>query len=97
MIITPALCLLTDMPYACVLGTTLASMVAPSLMSVGTHRQLGNVVVSVVAPLVAGSAVGAFVSGQIAVRLPEEPLQWTFAAVIFSQGVIKFLALRGKG
>jgi len=95
-IITPALCMLTDMPYACVLGTTLTSMVPPSLVSVATHRQLGNVVVSAVLPLVAGSAIGAFASGQVAVRVPEEPLQWAFALVIFSQGASKFLALRGK-
>jgi uncharacterized membrane protein YfcA len=73
--ITPALCLFTDMSYTCVLGTTLASMVAPSLVSASTHWQIGNVVGPVVLPLVAGSACGAFMSGQVAVRVPEEPLQ----------------------
>ena len=95
-IITPALCLLTDMPYTCVLGTTLASMVPPSLVSVATHHQLGNVVISAVVPLVAGSAVGAFASGQFAIRLPEEPLQWLFAIFMFGQGALKYRALRGK-
>ena len=95
-IITPALCLLTEMPFACVLGTTLASMVPPSLVSVATHQQLGNVVGSAVLPLVCGSALGSFVSGQLAIRIPEEPLQWAFAIVIFGQGATKFRALRGK-
>ena len=95
-VITPALCLLTEMPFACVLGTTLASMVPPSLVSVGTHHQMGNVVASAVVPLVAGSALGSFASGQLAVRVPEEPLQWSFAIVIFAQGALKLWALRGK-
>ena len=95
-IITPALCLLTDMPYACVLGTTLASMVPPSLVSATTHHSLGNIVVSAVVPIIAGSALGAFVSAQVAVRAPEELLQWTFAFFIFSQGVLKYRALYGR-
>jgi len=95
-ILTPALCLLTDMPYACVLGTTLASMVPPALVSALTHHQMGNIVVAAVVPLVAGSAIGAFVSGQVAVRVPEEPLQWAFAVVMFSQGALKLWALRGR-
>ena len=57
-VVTPSLCLLTDMPYACVLGTTLASMVPPSLVSAGTHRQMGNVVGTVVMPLGRGSRCG---------------------------------------
>ena len=95
-IITPALCVLTDMPYAMVLGTTLASMVPPALVSVYTHHGMGNVVASAVVPLVIGSALGSFASGQVAVRVPEEPLQWVFAIVLFSQGALKLWALRGK-
>lgn len=95
-IITPALCLLSDMPYACVLGTTLASMVPPSLVSATTHHSLGNIVVSAVVPIIAGSALGAFVSAQVAVRAPEELLQWTFAFFIFSQGALKYRSLYGR-
>ena len=73
-VLTPALCLLTNMPHACVLGTTLASMVPPSLVSAATHSQVGNVVSAAVVPLVAGSALGAFASAQLALQLPEEPL-----------------------
>lgn len=95
-VLTPALCLLTDMPHACVLGTTLASMVPPSLVSAGTHAQIGNVLGAVVAPLVAGSAIGAFCGGQLAVRLPEEPLQWGFAIFCLWSGGSKLWSLRGK-
>ena len=95
-ILTPALCLLTDMPHACVLGTTLASMVPPSLVSAATHRQMGNVVTSAVAPLVLGSAVGAATAGQLAIRAPEEPLQWAFAAFLLLTGGRKLWTLRGK-
>lgn len=94
-ILTPALCLLTEMPHACVLGTTLASMVPPSLVSAATHRQMGNVVTGAVAPLVLGSAVGAAVAGQLAVRSPEEPLQWGFAAFLVLTGGRKLWTLRG--
>lgn len=95
-ILTPALCLLTEMPHACVLGTTLASMVPPSLVSAGTHAQMGNVVTSVVVPLVAGSAIGAFASGQVALKMPEEPLQWGFAVFCLAMGGHKLWSLRGK-
>eukprot|EP00325_Prymnesiales_sp_UTEX-LB-985_P010273 CAMPEP_0174714782 /NCGR_PEP_ID=MMETSP1094-20130205/19235_1 /TAXON_ID=156173 /ORGANISM="Chrysochromulina brevifilum, Strain UTEX LB 985" /LENGTH=73 /DNA_ID=CAMNT_0015914221 /DNA_START=311 /DNA_END=532 /DNA_ORIENTATION=+ len=69
-------------------------MVPPSLVSVATHAQMGNVVMSAVAPLVAGAAIGSFSSGQLAIRVPEEPLQWTFGLVIFSQGALKLWKLR---
>jgi uncharacterized membrane protein YfcA len=71
-------------------------MVPPALVSVYTHHGMGNVVASAVVPLVIGSALGSFASGQVAVRVPEEPLQWVFAIVLFSQGALKLWALRGK-
>ena len=84
------------MPYACVLGTTLASMVPPALVSATTHHGLGNVVTSAVLPLVGGAAVGAFGAGQVAVRVPEEPLQWAFAFFITGTGLRKYVSLIGK-
>ena len=95
-ILTPALCLFTEMPHACVLGTTLASMVPPSLVSAGTHRQMGNVVGTVVMPLVVGSALGAASAGQLAVRAPEEPLQWGFAIFLSASGARKLWSLRAR-
>ena len=96
-IVTPALCLLTDLPYVAVLGTTLASMVPPSLVSMATHHKLGNVSTAAVLPLCLGSAAGAFCGGQLAQHLPsEEPLQLLFAVVIAAMGGHKLRALRGK-
>ena len=95
-VITPALCLLTDMPHTCVLGTTLASMVPPSLVSAATHAQMGNVVAAAVAPLVAGSAIGAFATAQLALQMPEEPLQWGFALFLVAMGGHKLYSLRGR-
>jgi len=95
LVITPALCLMTDMPHVMVLGTTLASMIPPSLVSAVTHRQMGNVIVSAVGPLVAGSAIGAASAGQVAVRMPEEPLQWMFCTFLMLSGGRKLWTLRG--
>ena len=94
-VVTPALCLLTEMPYAMVLGTTLTSMVPPGLVSAATHHRLGNLVWAAAVPLCAGSACGAFGGGQLAVRMPEEPLQWLFAVFIAGMGGRKLWTLRG--
>ena len=96
-VITPSLCLLTDMEYAEVLGTTLASMIPPGIVSALTHHRMGNVNVGAVLPLCFGSAVGAYTGGQLAVHAPsEEPLQIIFALVIAAMGGQKLWALRGK-
>ena len=95
-ILTPALCALTPLPYVAVLGTTLASMVPPSIVSALTHWRMGNVNLAVVMPLVVGSGIGAFASGQVAIQMPEEPLQWLFAVVMVSTGGRKLWSLRGR-
>ena len=93
-ILTPALCLLTDMPWPCVLGTTLASMIPPSAVSAATHYRLGNAQPRAALVLCMGSAAGAAASGQVALRVPEEPLQWLFAIIIAGMGGQKLWALR---
>ena len=75
-----------------VLGTTLTSMVPPGVVSAVTHHRLGNLVWAAAVPLCAGSACGAFGGGQLAVRLPEEPLQSIFIA---GMGGRKLWTLRG--
>ena len=96
-LITPMLCLFTDLPYVVVLGTTLASMVPPSLVSAATHHGMGNLQVAAIAPLCLGSAIGAGMSAQLAVLCPsEEVLQLLFAVMVFGMGGQKFLVLRGK-
>lgn len=96
-IITPALCLLTDMPHTAVLGTTLTAMVPPGVVSAITHYRMGNVTVGAIIPLCVGSAVGAYTGGQLAVHAPsEEPLQLIFGLVIAGMGGHKLWSLRGK-
>jgi len=96
LVVTPALCIITDLPHTTVLGTTLASMVPSCLVSLGTHARMGNVVAAAVVPLCVGSAIGVGSGGQIAVRVPEEPLQLLFAAMMLTMGGSKLWALRGK-
>lgn len=95
-VVTPALCMLTELPYATVLGTTLASMVPSALVSVATHRRLGNLIPQAVLPLCVGSALGAFFGGQLALRVPEEPLQILFSVVLLGMGGHKLFSLRGR-
>ena len=85
------------MPHVAVLGTTLAAMVPPSLVSCATHYRLGNVQPAAILPLCIGSAIGAFFGGQLALQVPsEEPLQLLFAVLIAGMGGQKLMALRGK-
>jgi len=95
LIVTPALCLITDLPHQTVLGTTLASMIPSSLVSLATHNRLGNVSMAAVLPLCAGSACGAFGGGKLALSLPEEPLQVLFTLLIAGMGLSKLRSLRG--
>ena len=71
-------------------------MIPPSIVSARTHRQMGNVVAAAVVPLVVGSMSGAGLAGQVAVRVPEEPLQWGFAILVAAMGGHKLWALRGR-
>mmetsp|Transcript_11498 Transcript_11498/g.36817 ORF Transcript_11498/g.36817 Transcript_11498/m.36817 type:complete len:360 (-) Transcript_11498:480-1559(-) len=96
MVVTPGLCLLTDLPYTVVLGTTLAAMIPPSLVSAVTHSQMGNLAFAAALPLGIGAGLGAFAGGQIAVRVPEEPLQIFFTLFLAYMGGSKLRALRGK-
>ncbi len=94
-VVTPALCLLTDMPYITVLGTTLAAMMPPSIMSAATHHRLGNLQPHAVLPLCAGSAVGALCGTQFAANGPSEiVLQLLFAGLVGGMGAQKLLSLR---
>lgn len=96
-VVTPALCLLTEMEHSAVLGTTLTSMVPPGLVSAFTHYRMGNVTVAAVLPLCVGSACGAILGGQLAVHAPSElPLQLLFGFVIGGMGGRKLWALRSK-
>lgn len=88
-IVTPALALITDLPHQAVLGTTLASMVIPSLLGAHTHWRLGNVLTRALPGLLLGSALGAAGGAQLAMELPQEGLKWFFC--------VAFLVLGAKG
>ena len=70
-------------------------MVPSACVAAYMHHRLGNLVTCAVPSLIAGSAMGAFASGQLAVIVPEEPLQYLFTLVIFGMGSHKLWSLRG--
>jgi len=85
-IVVPALSLLTDLPYHVALGTSLAAMVPTAIVGVHAHYGLGNVALRTAFPLAVGTAAGALVGGTLAQGLPEEPLQYFFAALMVGLG-----------
>lgn len=91
-VLTPALALATDLPQQAVLGTSLAAMVAPSVVGALVHHRAGTIVWAAGVPLALGAGLGAIVGSRVAVQLPEEELKWTFAGVM---GFIGMYLLRG--
>jgi uncharacterized membrane protein YfcA len=85
-IMTPALAVLSPLSQHAVIGTSLASMVVPSLVGAYTHHQLGNIVTKAVLPIVVGTSAGAFVGGNIGLSLPESELRWFFCALMLVLG-----------
>jgi uncharacterized membrane protein YfcA len=81
-VMTPALALMTSLTQHEVIGTSLAAMLLPSAAGCLTHYKLGNIVKRSVLPLAAGTAIGAVVGGKLALALPEDPLRWTFGALM---------------
>ena len=59
-IVTPLLALVSPLPQAAVLGTSLLAMLPPSAVALLQHRALGNVDVRMGAALAAGTALGAW-------------------------------------
>lgn len=70
--------------------------VPPSITGAITHYRLGNLQPRAALPLCMGSALGAYVGGQVAVRAPEEPLQILFTVFIGAMGARTLIRLRGK-
>lgn len=65
------------------LATSLAAMCLPALLGTFTHYRAGNCSVAVAPFLAVGALAGAYVGGQLSLRLPrEEPLQWGFCALL---------------
>lgn len=102
-VVTPALAVLTGLPQASVLGTSLAAMVAPSLAGLAQHARLGNVDWRMGAALAAGTAAGSFAGSHAALAAPPGALEAVFAAgMLFLgrktlQAAAKAAALKAKG
>ena len=92
-IMTPMLGLTTDMSYPAVLGTSLMSMILPSLFAAGQHLRQRNVILSVGLPLMAGTATGAYLGGRyIVVNVDEMKLRWGFCGLMVVLGTNALLA-----
>lgn len=78
-IVTPMLAVLTGMPQAKILGTSLAAMVLPSLVGLGQHHRMGNVDWRMGAMLAAGTACGSYAGSNVALVAPPGSLEVLFA------------------
>lgn len=78
-IVTPLIALLMPYSHATVLGTSLLSMVPPSLAALAQHTRMGNVDWRMAAGLAAGTAVGGALGSNMAVQAPPGALEACFA------------------
>ncbi len=76
---TPLLALLMPYGQATVLGTSLLSMVAPSLAALVQHSRLGNVDWIMAVGLGAGTAIGGSLGSTMAIQAPKGVLEACFA------------------
>ena len=67
-------------------GTSLAVMIPAGIAGTMVHLANRRVETSILLPLVAGVAVGAFTGGRSALFVPELPLQLLFAALLLWTG-----------
>mmetsp|Transcript_19624 Transcript_19624/g.42590 ORF Transcript_19624/g.42590 Transcript_19624/m.42590 type:complete len:337 (+) Transcript_19624:247-1257(+) len=77
-IVTPALAVFTGMPQTQVLGTSLMSMVLPSLVGLAQHARLGNVDWLMAAGLGTGTLVGSLLGSNVALQAPPYVLEMAF-------------------
>lgn len=89
-IMTPSLALLTSLSQHAVIGTSLASMVIPSVAGAQAHYQMGNIVTKAVVPILVGTASGAYLGSRFGLSLPEEQLRWFFGALMLVLGGRQF-------
>ena len=77
-IVTPLLSLISPLPQAAVLGTSLLAMLPPSAVALAQHYRLGNVDPRIGLTLAAGTAVGGWVGSGLAVEAPRGLLEGLF-------------------
>lgn len=88
MILTPLLAVaMSEMTQQKIIGTTLASLVLPSIIGFSTHYSLGNVVASTIAPSIVGMALGAYFGSRIVLQLDEQTLRYVFSFVMVSLAI----------
>ena len=77
-IVTPLLALLSPLPQAAVLGTSLLAMLPPSAVALAQHHRLGNVDPRMGLTLAMGTAVGGMIGSGLAVEAPRGALEAVF-------------------
>ena len=85
-IMVPAMVLLAGFSQHLAQGTALLVMVPAGAVGAFTHWKLGNVATGILAGLVPGIILGAYLGGNIAHFIPDTPLRLAFIAVIIFMG-----------
>lgn len=86
-VITPLLACLSDLPQHTVLGTSLASMVLPSLASLYAHAAAGKLNAAIAIPLALGALIGSTCGAAGALKTEEQPLRILFAVCLVGTGL----------
>lgn len=95
-IVTPLLALVSPLPQAAVLGTSLLAMLPPSAVALLQHRALGNVDFRMGAALAAGTALGGAVGSGMAVDAPRGALEAVFFCGMLFLSRRTFATIRPK-
>jgi uncharacterized membrane protein YfcA len=81
-IVVPALTMATDTTHIQALATSLAAMTLPAIVGTVTHARAGNVAFRVAPALAMGAATGAFMGGQLGLKMDEITLRWGFSGLL---------------
>ena len=95
-IVTPLLALVSPLPQAAVLGTSLLAMLPPSAVALAQHRALGNVDPRIGLALAAGTAVGGAVGSGMEVDAPRGALEAVFFVGMLFLSKRTFATIRPK-
>lgn len=93
-ITVPALCLLTDLPYKTILGTSLAAMLPTALSGCVSHFLQKTMVVPIAVPLGIGCLIGSNIGGTLVASIDEKFLQYFFSFFMLAIGFRTLLRAR---
>jgi uncharacterized membrane protein YfcA len=85
-VVVPALTIASDMNHYQALATSLAAMTLPAIVGTVTHARAGNVAFRVAPALAMGAATGAFMGGQLGLKMDEITLRWGFSGLLAALG-----------